>query len=241
MTHEARRALDILESYGDPACYEEIAQTIRRGAGRVIAARELGVLVHHTRADLYMLAGEANTMESLCDCIPSDASDILIHGDMPPQQVQDIRKRFGRDHVLPFILYAYYGALPPKEEAFDIRVLGVDALDFLYENYGHATRDYLAQRLDDGVMIGAYVDGELAAFIGEHVEGAMGLLHVMPQFRRHHMGFALERADIRTTMLRGNVPFCQVAPGNQASRSLQARLGMTQARQMLYWITDESF
>lgn len=241
MTELEARAVSILRGYGDDACHEEIIETIRRGVGEVLEAKELGVLVRHTRAGLYMLAGDSQRMLALTDRIPADATGILIHGAMKPEQVQGVRTRFHRANALPFVNYAYYGELPPQETQVEIRTLGPDAIDFVHANYGHAGRDYLQERLRDGVMIGAYVGGALAGFIGEHVEGSMGLLHVMPAYRRHHLGFALERANIRNTMLRGNRPFCQVVPENGASRSLQARLGMTEAKGMLYWITDESF
>lgn len=241
MTELAGRAVEILRSYGDAACYEEMVQTLLRGVGEVLEAKELGVLIRNTRANLYMLAGEEHRMIELTARIPDDARDVLIHGTMAPERVQAVRSRFHLANVQPLVQYAYYGELPPEETEVEIRLLGMDALDFLYENYGHASREYLRGRVEDGVMIGAYAEGELAGFIGEHIEGSMGLLHVMPSFRRHHLGFALERADIRRTMLRGQTPFCQVVPANGASRSLQRRLSMTQAEGMLYWLTDDTF
>ena len=241
MTQEETRAAELLRSFGDPACYEDMIQTIARGQAELLEATALGVLIRHRRAGLYMLAGDEAGMLALAGRIPADARDVLIHGTMRPEKVHALRQRFGRAYAHPFIAYAYYGACPPEEENTVIRSLGMDALDFVHANYGHAGRAYLAERLADGVMIGAVVDGHLAGFIGEHVEGSMGLLHIMPEDRRHHLGFALERADIRRTMLRGQTPFCQVAPDNAASRSLQRRLGMTQAEGMLYWITDDAF
>ena len=241
MRREELRTAELLRRYGDPACYEDMLQTIARGQAEILEATALGVLMRHTRAGLYMLAGDAQRMSALAGQIPAEAKDVLIHGAMPPQEVHRLRQRFGRANALPFVVYAYYGDCPPQEESVDIRPLGMDALDVLYANYGHASREYLAERIADGVMIGAYVDGRLAGFIGEHVEGSMGLLHVMPEYRRHHLGYKLERADLRRTMLLGHVPFCQVVPDNHASRSLQRRLNMTQAEGMLYWITDDTF
>ena len=101
--------------------------------------------------------------------------------------------------------------------------------------------DALDARIRQGVMLGAYVEGELAGFIGEHVEGSMGLLHVMPAYRRMHLGYALERAAIRRTRLAGQIPFDQVAKTNDASIALQARRGMTRAKETVYWITDDTY
>ena len=239
MTEQEQRALRILRGYGDPACHEEMVSAITRGQAEILEAKELGVLLRHRRAGLYMLAGDPYRMLQLAMRLPQGTQNIFIHGEMPVENVLGIKRAFDLPHLQPYINYAYYGALPPQEEGVDIRPLTQDDLPFLYAHYGHATREYLAGRIDDGVMIGAYVDGQLAGFIGEHVEGSMGLLHIMPAFRRRHLGFQLERADIRRTMLRGHTPFCQVAAHNSASRSLQRRLGMTEAEGMLYWITSD--
>lgn len=240
MTQEERRAVNILRGYGDPACYEQMVQTIARGMAQVIHAQESGVLIHHTKADLYMLAGNARRMEEMAKDIPLQAEEVLVHGSMPPERVEAIRERFGLASAMPFVLYAYYGGIPPQETELDIRPLGEEAIEFVHAHYGHASREYLLERLREGVMLGAYVEDNAAGFIGEHIEGAMGLLHVLPEYRRHHLGCALERADIRRTMLEGNTPFCQVFPDNQASHNLQERLGMTRARGDLYWITNET-
>lgn len=40
-------------------------------------------------------------------------------------------------------------------------------------------------------MLGAYLHEELVGFIGVHDTGSMGMLEVLPQVRRHGIGFTL--------------------------------------------------
>ena len=237
MAEAERRAVAILRGYGDRACYEEMVQTILRGTAEIIEARELGVLIRHTRAGMYMLAGDTHHLDALTRLIPEGMEEILIHGTRPPEMVQGVRTRFHLANALPFFQYAYYGEVPPSEDV-EIRTLDTAYLDVLSTEYEHGSREYMAERIAEGVMLGAFVEGELAGFVGEHIEGSMGLLHVMPAFRRHHIGSALERAMIRETMLRGHTAYCQVFPDNGASHSLQRRLGLEAAQGMLYWLTD---
>ena len=237
MTELEQRAVAILRSYGDRACYEEMVQTIVRGTAEIIEAKELGVLLRHTRAGMYMMAGDTRRIDEMTRLIPQGAEEILIHGTRPPEMVHAVRTRFHLANALPFLQYAYYGALPEAGDV-EIRTLDEAYLGVLSEEYEHGSRDYMAGRIAEGVMLGAFVDGELAGFVGEHIEGSMGILHVMPAFRRHHVGSALERAMIRETMLRGHVAYCQVFPDNGASQSLQGRLGLESAQGMLYWLTD---
>ncbi len=242
MTTEEKRACDILRGYGDPACYEEMVQSLVRGHAGWVEADAGGVALYNRRADMYMLAGHSwARFEQMLARIPLGASAILLHGTLDEATVERVRRRYGLRHAYRFVEYAYYGQMPEEDRAFDIRPLGPETLDFVYENYGHASREYLRERLCDGVMLGAYVDGELAAFIGEHIEGSMGLLHVMPAYRRHHLGFALERAAIRRTMLLGQVPYDQVFEDNAASHALQKRLGMTPSQGLVYWLTDDAY
>lgn len=242
MTAEEKRACAILRGYGDPACYEEIIQSIVRGHAGWVDAKEGGVALYDRRADIYMLAGHSwARFDEMLSRVPLGAAAILLHGTLEDGVVERVRRRYGLRHAYRFVEYAYYGKLPPEDPAFDIRPLGMDALAFVHENYGHASREYLRDRLADGVMLGAYVDGELAAFIGEHIEGSMGLLHVMPDYRRRHLGYALERAAIRRTMLAGHVPYDQVFEDNAASHALQKHLGMTPSEGKVYWLTDDEY
>ena len=166
-------------------------------------------------------------------------SEVMLHGCPDEETARRIGDKLRFAHTFAFDAYAYYGEIPPENAQLDVRVLGEDHVDFLYENYGHASREYVAARTKAGVMLGAYVGGEIAAFIGEHAEGSMGLLHVMPAFRRMGLGFALEREAVRQTMLRGHRPFGQVYPENTASHALQRRLGMTKAEGRQYWLTND--
>ena len=81
------------------------------------------------------------------------------------------------------------------------------------------------------------VDGALAGFAGIHQEGTMGLLEVLPQFRRRGLAEVLEVGRIAQQLRRGLLPYCHVRLGNTASEALQAKLGLVfDARRTLYWI-----
>ena len=41
------------------------------------------------------------------------------------------------------------------------------------------------------MFFGAFVDGQLAGFVGEHSEGSMGMLEIFPAYRRRGLGYSL--------------------------------------------------
>lgn len=55
-------------------------------------------------------------------------------------------------------------------------------------------------------MTGAFLDGVLAGFIGIHEEGSIGMLEVLPAYRRRSLGYALEAGAIRPRTEGGRYP-----------------------------------
>ena len=64
----------------------------------------------------------------------------------------------------------------------------------------------------------------------------MGMLEVVPEFRRRGIAQALEAALIRLHLERGWLPYCFVAPDNVPSLSLQAKLGLTNIHIPAIWL-----
>ena len=72
--------------------------------------------------------------------------------------------------------------------------------------------------------------------IGCHLEGSMGLLVVLPEYRRKGYGLQMESFLISTLQERGYYCFNQVVKGNHASDALQIKAGMQMDDQMQYWL-----
>ena len=82
--------------------------------------------------------------------------------------------------------------------------------------------------LKTGFSVAAYDNSsELIGFIGTHGDGSMGMLEVLPQYRRHHIGEELEKRLITKIIASGKTPFCHIIEGNEKSMNLQKKLGGT--------------
>ncbi len=134
--------------------------------------------------------------------------------------------------------WAYQKTEPPALPACDIRPLEPRHTKQAAAHY-HLFDDagpYLAERIAAGRMWGAFEDGALAGFIGTHAEGSMGILEVLPEFRRRGYGLALERFLIAWHLARGWTPFAHVIDGNEASIRLQKKAGMVCADLPTIWL-----
>lgn len=122
----------------------------------------------------------------------------------------------------------------------DIRQLDLTYLEQVARGYSlFYDPDYVADRIQAGVMFGAFVDGNLAGFVGEHSEGSMGMLEVFPAYRRQGLGMALESFQINRLLDQGRVPFDQVIVGNDRSYRLQQKLGMVLSQDTISWAHPE--
>lgn len=102
--------------------------------------------------------------------------------------------------------------------------------------YDHfVDEDYIRRRIEKGAMAGAFVDGQFAGFIGFHEEGSIGMLEVYPAFRRRHIAKALETYQCNQALELGYIPYGQVIVGNEKSLLLQVSLGMSVAKESLFW------
>lgn len=223
----------------DRLSHMDMLEVIRRGQTDIIRAEESGVLLYDRPSGAWMIsASDVDMGERLLSEIPREEKELLfaVHQDFLRDSVA---RRFHRNLVNECVQAVYTRKRPPACGAsFRIRPLLPQDVDAVYENY-HAvhSREYLLERIRAGEMFGIDEDGGLAAFAGMHDEGSMGMLEVLPDYRRRGMGEALEAFLITRQLEKGRVPFCQVFDGNDPSLRLQKKLGLKLASGRLYWIS----
>lgn len=143
------------------------------------------------------------------------------------------------DEIHPYCNVAYLKSEPVEElipEGVTIRLLEESDARFVTDNYeAFAVYDYVLDRIRAG-LFGAIIDGNIAGFMGIHDEGSMGLLKILPEYRRRHLAEALERKLINLQLRKGAIPFGQVAADNIASLNLQKKLGLTVSDETVTWM-----
>lgn len=148
------------------------------------------------------------------------------------------KRRFGFTDENPCSQWAYTLPTAPSDGGCDIRILERRDVALAASHY-HMIDDaagYFNECIDREWIWGLYENDRLAGFIGLHPEGSMGMLEILPEFRRKHYGYALEAHLIGVHLQRGWVPYCHVVDGNTASLSLQAKLGLTKAELPAIWV-----
>ncbi len=233
--NEREQALTHLE--GDKLRYLNLLELLRRGSGEVLYGAEDGVLLYDRCSTAYMLTAEhqaaADTMLGL---IPKTADLCVGHESW---YLPALRERLGLKHGLVCHQVAWMEETPPEPYSFsgEIRPLDTGWAAKVSEHYSHdyANEAYVVEVIERG-MLGAFIGGELAGFVGTHDEGTMGLLEVFPQYRRRGVAEALHRAITRQVLAKGGYALGHVEVGNEASMALQKKVGMAVSEHLVYWV-----
>jgi GNAT superfamily N-acetyltransferase len=143
--------------------------------------------------------------------------------------------------MMPCYQAAFKGKEPVPEyevPGFEIKPLEQKHLSFVCENYDD-DEDYIKSRIEYG-MLGAFDEnGNCAGFIGFHGEGSMGLLTVLPEYRRKGIGIALEAKNLNRRLSKGRIPFGHVVVGNEKSTGLQNKIGMEFSEKIVTWVFSD--
>jgi tRNA (guanine37-N1)-methyltransferase len=220
----------------DPLLHTDMLESIRSGHAELLAAGQDGVLLINTAAEAVMMSTEsAETADRMLACVP--AVPLFVAHQSFYEKAAAQKFGYTQKMVCHQAIYLKGQPLPIPCGAPAIRPLNRQHLSFIMEHYTHADDEaYLMERLESGAMFGAFTKDVLAGFIGTHAEGSMGMLEVLPPYRRRGIALALETFLINRLLDRGRVPFAQIVTDNAASLKLQRKLGFTVSDKTLSWL-----
>jgi len=214
----------------------DMIEGIRRSTADILYAGDNGVLVrYHGRG---LLAVSADTAEDAVNII-ADAGgvkdDIIVH---QGEFADAIAERFG----LRELMERFYNCIftkPVAEPVGDIRPLGMEYAEFVAAHYDHSDLDYIKGRIAAGNLFGIFVDDKLAGFVGEHEEGSMGMLEVLPEYRQRGLGTQLDRFNILRERAMGHVPYGQIIASNALSIKMHGDMGAVIDNKLCAWLGRE--
>lgn len=205
----------------------------------VVAADERGVLLSYD--DLFLLSCEPGYAAGFLPLITKGLAQkkeqlVVLHS-------AECKETLEREYAFQTVMecrHAVYQSGDPVSytlpEGAEIRPLDQSHADFVHAHY-HMVDDlsYIRSRIEAG-MIGVFFGGRIVGFAGTHEEHPMGMLEILPEYRRLGLAYCLEAQLINNLLAQGSVPFCQVAIYNEASLRLQQKLGLEISERIIYWL-----
>ena len=210
-------------------------RVLKRGSGEVIVEWDNAMILYDRISEAYFL---------VCDDIAVGLSmyEQFIGQDCHLLMVSNcllgnaIFHSYDFSEKLECYQVAYYGEKPLSKDGLDVRVADERDLEMLIENYHLISPEELERVVKRRSILLGYDKGSLVGFIGEHLEGSIGILYIFPEYRHRGFAIALQKHLIAKTMDEGYIPFGQVEKENQASLNLQKKIGMTQSENLIVWM-----
>ncbi len=228
------RALRIAEKGGEVAF--PVAECLRRGLGEVLLANEGAVVVELPTGARLVMGPSRRELRRALACFGTGERVVLVCGGRTlAREVARVTEGHARScHVV-----VWRGEAPAGDSSRDIRVLTPAYAGLIREHYSHV--EYLAPgeleaALASGAFLGGFDQGRLVGFVGEHAEGAMGVLEVLEDHRRQGWGSALAAAKVARTLELGQTPWAEVWPDNTASLALEKRMGFEVFPASQFWV-----
>jgi len=228
-----QQAISLLLS--DPLTYMSMLAVLQRGSAVILAADDDGVLIHEQKSKAYMLA--ASSIErgrELLESIPP-CTLLLLH---QQSLIPEAQRRFGLNYAHTCVQAVYFSrTVLALDSRLDIHPLDENHFDMVWQHYHDLVdAEYLRRRLREGALSGGFLRGELIGFVGEHEEGSIGLLEVLPEYRRQGFGTVLLSYEVNRFLQQGKLPFSQLVPQNEASLRLHRRLGFCVGDRQVTWL-----
>lgn len=221
----------------DTLLYVSLKQVLLRESVDILRDTERGFLVYDRIGETYMLDGD-NPEECLAwlkEAENSHKCSLIqcFHREL----FEVLRQNYPSLKTMECYQVVYTKKEKPETEiTLDIRPAGDSDFAWIRDTYELADDAELRKLIELGDLFVGVKDGEKAGFIGFHLEGSMGLLHVLPRFRKRGYGRELESFLIAKALERGWIPYGQVEPQNVKSMGLQDKLGMEISEKTVYWL-----
>lgn len=212
-----------------------LLQVIKRGSAQIIAAGGDGVLLYDTVCQAYMAsAADTPDMRVRLQTLPNPREFFLTDNTF----LACLKTLYPFEHTLECDQLVYDRGRPldyPKR--LEIRKPTDDEMRIVLKHYRRMPAWVVEEiRARGDLYVGSEGEGKIVGFIGCHLEGSMGLLEILPKYRRMGYGTELESFMINRLLERGLIPFGHVVTGNSKSLRLQKKLGLTKAPEKVYWL-----
>ncbi|MBQ7360729.1 MAG: tRNA (guanosine(37)-N1)-methyltransferase TrmD [Lachnospiraceae bacterium] len=234
----------------DKLSHIEMIEVIRRGKARLIYFKKDGVLLQDIESGYFMAtATNEQGAEQIVNSLKEEMSDaakapsyIVAHQDFLKEL---IAFEFDYDVLMECkqAVYTRKEVLPIKKvvaDKYQFRNLTLEELPIVSEIYSYGDEESMKERIQKKALFGLYQEDSLCGFIGIHPDGSLGMLEVMPEYRRNGIGSLLECYLINYALKQGWTPFGQVDVTNLASWKLQEKLGLCLSKNSLWWLEKKS-
>ncbi len=216
--------------------YIHMMEFLNRGIGDVLYENEMNIFLGDSGVYMISATSKDEAVHMLNGRFHNVSCDVAVTQEFVKELLE---QEFHMRTTMKCYQACYTNKVPLPVRHKNIKVLTKEKLGYIIENYDCMPVEYVKERLEAGCFWGAYEQDRLIGFIGIHAEGSMGMLFVDEEYRRKGIGESLESFIINLQLTNGQIPYCQIVEGNEASKALQEKLGLYIAQKPMWWMVRE--
>ena len=222
----------------DPLLTANIENSVRRGSAEILEETETGIFIYDRQGEVYVLYAPTETGKLwLRKHEERDYHLIVLYDDA---LIAFAVEQFGFGAGEKCKQVVWTAKEPPCcTNMLRTRTATEDDIPLCMSIYRNSSEEDVREAVLAGDVVLGYEGEELAGMIGLHTEGSMGMLEVLPAFRRKGYGTELEKALIARQLSAGLIPYGQVYLSNAASFALQESIGMACSEGTMTWMWRE--
>lgn len=212
--------------------YVDMLESLRRGVDVLYDSPE-AMLIHQPQGACTLGATDSDAARHALDAaLPTDVSHLVVRDEA---LLAYVRERFGLEGHSRCVQICYEGIMPVVEGPMVIRHPTAEDWDAVRATYDLVDDEHLYRHFVSDDFFCGYVDGHLAAYVGLHTEGAMGMLYVFPDYRRRGLAAQMVSFFVRRQLSLGRFAYAHVFEDNFPSLALQRKMGMTFSSSPIWW------
>lgn len=216
-----------------------IKRVLERGTGKIIYQDDKSIFILDEVSKAYMLACD-DTTDGMNILEKYGTIDITLFFTSNKELGNKGFVKYGFDEKIECYQMADLKQEVPEHSGdLAFREATMDDYPFISAEYDRLSEEELKEVISRHNIILGYTDEGIVGFIGEHLEGSIGLLYILPKFRRRGYASELEKEMSRRTLAKGFIPFGQVEVDNEASIKLQESMGLTKSENTVMWMWKE--
>ncbi len=209
----------------------QILEQLKRGTGEIISEKPFIIYVSCDDAVMIDLDDTVNPDE-LFEIIPTGTRHIICSEKCAAILTLDERIKKSCD----VRNYVYTEKTHRRIINKDIRLLDESHAGYVADTYALGGREYAIRQVLSGAVYGIFVDDVLAGYIGTHGEGSIGMLYVDEAYRHRGLAADLESFMFNRDLEAGRTPYGQIIVTNNASISLQEKIGVYGGDRIISWL-----
>ena len=222
----------------DPLLTANIENSVRRGSAEILEETEEGIFIYDREGEVYCLYAPMETGKEWLREHEARLGSLLVLYDNA--LIAYAAERYGYKAGEPCRQVVWTSPEPPAyTDMLQTRTATEEDIPLCLQTYSNAFEEDVREAVLAGNVLLGYEGEELAGMIGLHTEGSIGMLEVLPSFRRKGYGTELEKAMIARQLAAGLIPYGQVYLSNAASFALQDSIGMAVSKGTLTWMWRE--